>query len=144
MNRHSAPPSSGFSRRSVVGGVAAAGVALALGGRLGRALAQDATPAAGPVQFLWETRGDPADPLGNPAFLAVAPDGNVWVTDGPHNRFQIFAPDGTYLETWGETGAGEGQFDFTTVGWYGYDHGAIAFAPDGGFYVADPGNFRIQ
>src|SRR6187402_2192675 len=107
MNRHSAPPSSGFSRRSVVGRAAAAGAALALGGQLGRALAQDATPAAGPVEFLWETRGDPADPLGNPAHLAVAPDGAIWVADGDHNRFLIVAPDGTFLENWGTTGAGE-------------------------------------
>jgi DNA-binding beta-propeller fold protein YncE len=101
-------------------------------------------PSAGPIEFLWETRGDPADPLGNPAFLAVAPDGAIWVTDGDHDRFLIFSPDGGLIESWGETGSGEGQFDFTTRGWGGYPHGAIAFAPDGGFYVADPGNFRIQ
>ena len=30
---------------------------------------------AGPVEFLWETRGDPASPLGNPSHVAIAPDG---------------------------------------------------------------------
>ena len=99
---------------------------------------------AGPVAFLWETRGDPASPLGYPSHLAVAPDGNIWVADGDNNRFQIFAPDGTFLEAWGTPGSGEGEFDFTTVGWGGYDEAAIAFAPDGTFYVADTGNHRIQ
>ena len=144
MNRHPSLPLSGLSRRAVVGRAVGVGAALGLGGRLGRALAQDATPPAGPVEFLWETRGDPASPLGNPAHLAIAPDGTIWVADGDNNRFQIFAPDGSLLEVWGTPGSGEGEFDFTTIGWGGYDQGAIAFAPDGAFYVADPGNHRIQ
>jgi DNA-binding beta-propeller fold protein YncE len=125
--------------RAVVGGAA-----LGLGGRLGRAFARDATPSAGPVEFLWETRGDPADPLGNPAHLAVAPDGSIWVADGENNRFQIFAPDGSLLEVWGTSGSGDGEFDFTTIGWGGYDEAAIAFAPDGTVYVTDTGNHRVQ
>src|SRR5829696_7724475 len=44
--------------------------------------AQEATPSAGPVEFLRETSGDPDSPLGNPSHLAVAPDGNIWVVDG--------------------------------------------------------------
>jgi DNA-binding beta-propeller fold protein YncE len=144
MNHHPTLPMSRLSRRSLVGHAVVGGAALGLGGRLGRALADDVTPSAGPVEFLWETRGDPDSPLGNPAFLAVAPDGAIWVADGDHDRFLIFSPDGGLIESWGETGSGEGQFDFTTRGWGGYDHGAIAFAPDGGFYIADPGNFRIQ
>src|SRR5918994_2677984 len=55
--------------------------------------AQEATPSAGPVEFLWETGGGPDTPLGNPSHLAVAPDGNIWVVDGDNDRFQIFAPD---------------------------------------------------
>ena len=70
-------------------------------------------------------------PLGNPAHLAIAPDGSIWVADGDNDRFQIFAPDGSLLEAWGTTGSGEGEFDFTTIGWGGYDQAAIAFAPDG-------------
>jgi DNA-binding beta-propeller fold protein YncE len=101
-------------------------------------------PPAGPVEFLWQTRGDPESPLGLPAHLAVAPDGAIWVADGDNNRFQIFAPDGSLREVWGEPGSGDGQFEFTADGLYGYDQGAVAFAPDGSFYVADPGNHRIQ
>jgi DNA-binding beta-propeller fold protein YncE len=144
MKHHSTLPVSGLSRRSLVGRAVVVGAALSLGSRLGRALAQDATPSAGPVEFLWETRGDPDDPLGNPAHLAVAPDGSIWVADGDNNRFVIFAPDGSLLEVWGTKGSGEGEFDFTTIGFGGYDQGAVAFAPDGTFYVADPGNHRIQ
>ena len=107
-------------------------------------LADDATPSAGAVEFLWETRGDPNDPLGNPSHVAVAPDGNIWVADADNNRFQIFAPDGSLREVWGASGSGDGEFDFTTVDWGGHDEAAIAFAPDGAFYVADPGNHRIQ
>jgi DNA-binding beta-propeller fold protein YncE len=98
----------------------------------------------GPVAFLWETSGGPDSPLGNPSKVAVAPDGSIWVVDADNNRFQIFAPDGTFLEAWGTPGSGEGEFDFTTVDWGGNDEAAIAFAPDGTFYVADPGNHRIQ
>ena len=144
MKRHTPLPLPGLSRRSLVGRAVVVGAALGLGSRLGRALAQDATPSAGPVEFLWETRGDPADPLGNPAHLAVAPDGSIWVADGDNHRFQIFAPDGSLLEVWGTLGSGDGEFDFTTAGWAGYEYGAVAFAPDGTFYVADPGNHRIQ
>jgi DNA-binding beta-propeller fold protein YncE/cbb3-type cytochrome oxidase subunit 3 len=107
-------------------------------------IATPATPSAGPVEFLWETRGDPVSPLGNPSHLAIAPDGSIWVADADNDRFQIFAPDGTFLEAWGTSGSGEGEFDFHTVGWGGHDEAAIAFAPDGTFYVADPGNHRIQ
>ena len=44
-------------------------------------------------------------------------------------------------ETWGSPGSGNGQFNFSVNG---ENAGAIAFAPDGGFWVADTGNFRVQ
>src|SRR5829696_6978462 len=144
MKHHPTLPTSGLSRRSVMGRAVVVGAALVLGNRFDRTLAQEATPSAGPVEFLWETSGGPDSPLGNPSHLAVAPDGSIWVADGDNDRFQIFAPDGTRLEAWGISGSGEGQIDFHTVGWGGYDEGAIAFAPDGTFYVADVGNHRIQ
>jgi tripartite motif-containing protein 71 len=144
MKHHLTLPTSGLSRRSVMGRAVVVCGALVLGSRFGHTLAQEATPSAGPVEFLWETRGDPDSPLGNPSHLAIAPDGSIWVADADNDRFQIFAPDGTFLEAWGTPGSGEGEFDFTTVDWAGYPEAAIAFAPDGTFYVADPGNHRIQ
>ena len=133
-----------LSRRSVVRRAVVVGAALSFGSRFGHAFAQDATPSVGPIEFLWESRGDPDDPLGNPAHLAVASDGSIWVADGDNHRFLIFAPDGSLLEAWGTKGSGEGEFDFTTLGWGGYDEAAIAFAPDGSIYVTDTGNYRIQ
>src|SRR5215211_36783 len=67
----------GLSRRTVLA-LAGASLSSTLLGRVGlsarNAMAQDATPPAGPVTFLWETRGDPDSPLGNPSKVAVAPD----------------------------------------------------------------------
>ena len=98
MNRHPLPVCSRLSRRAVVGHAAIAGAALRLGCWPRPALAHEATPDTGPVEFLWETRGGPDSPLGNPPHLAIAPDGMIWVTDGDNNRFQLFAPDGRLLE----------------------------------------------
>jgi sugar lactone lactonase YvrE len=104
----------------------------------------EATPPAGPVEFLWQTSGDPANPMENALYLAIDPQGNVWVPDGKHGRFQIFSPDGELLEVWGSRGEGEGQFEFIAAGFSGYGQGAIAFDSAGNFYVADTGNHRIQ
>lgn len=109
------------------------------------AFGPDATPEAA-FEFLWQTAGDPADPMENATNLAISPDGTLWVPDGRNGRFQIFSPEGELLEIWGSEGTGEGQFDFLIGGpnFGGYGRGAIAFAPDGSFYVADTGNYRIQ
>ncbi len=148
VNTNSLCSTFAVSRRSALAGFGAGALGLALGTRAEGTFAQTASPVAtplpSPVEFLWESSGDPDLPLGNPSHLTVSPDGSIWVADGDNNRFQIFAPDGSLLEVWGTTGSGEGELDFTTVGWGGFDEGAIAFAPDGSFYVADVGNHRIQ
>lgn len=108
-----------------------------------------ATPVATPVAsaevatFLWATTGGP-EPLDRPADLTIAPDGSIWVPDGGNSRFQIFSPDGDFIETWGASGDGEGEFNFIRPNSQGDVFGAVAFAPDGAFYVADMGNQRIQ
>ena len=99
------------------------------------------------VQDLWEIKGGPDTPLDGPFGLAVDPQGDLWVADSKNARFQIFAPDGSFLETWGSAGSGEGQFNF-----HPYDessvmpggYGDVTFDRDGNVYVADTGNFRIQ
>jgi DNA-binding beta-propeller fold protein YncE len=97
-----------------------------------------------PVAFVWSTTGDPDEPLDDPTYPALDPQGNLWVPDGRHGRFQIFAPDGTLLEVWGEPGSAEGQFNFMEIGFGGYGQGAITFDADGNFYVVDTGNYRVQ
>lgn len=101
-----------------------------------------------PVTFLWQTKGG-SRPFGqNTANLSigsltVAPDGHLWVADGTHNQFQIFNSDGSFAEAWGTAGSGDGQFNFLRKA-TGGRFAAVAFAPDGSFYVADTGNSRIQ
>ncbi len=106
----------------------------------------ESTPVV--IEQTWETQGEVDDPLDAPFGMTFAPDGTLWVADANKNRFQLFAPDGAFLETWGTSGSGDGEFNFlasdhATKGTPG-GYGDIAFAPDGTFYVADTGNFRIQ
>jgi sugar lactone lactonase YvrE len=77
--------------------------------------------------------------------VGIDPAGNVWVADGKNDRFQIFAPDGTFLEAWGTSGSVEGQFDFSAQrGCCGYDYGDVAFDASGNIYVVDTNNARVQ
>jgi NHL repeat len=94
----------------------------------------------GPLKVLWTAKGVPAEPkwVGIPA---IAPDGRIWVLPEGQSQFWIFDKEGKFVEAWGEPGKGDGQFDFKT----GSDtFGDIAFAKDGGFYVSEAGNHRIQ
>jgi sugar lactone lactonase YvrE len=100
----------------------------------------------GPVQFelLWEATGG-RELFSRPYGLGIAPDGNLWVANGGKDRFEIFAPDGTYLETWGTPGSGEGEFEFyAPESGYGVAYGDVDFDADGNIYVLDTGNHRVQ
>ena len=97
-----------------------------------------------PVALVWSTQGGPDVPLDDPTYPALDPQGNLWVPDGRNGRFQIYAPDGAFLEVWGSPGSAEGQFNFMESGFGGYGQGAITFDADGNFYVVDTGNYRVQ
>jgi sugar lactone lactonase YvrE len=111
--------------------------------------APEGTPTVAPapgdaLEFLWESEGGP-ERLSVPYGLGIDPDGNLWVSDAGNDRFQILAPDGTHLETWGSPGDREGEFEFySSRSRYGYPYGDVAFGSDGNIYVVDTGNFRIQ
>lgn len=80
------------------------------------------------------TRGGP--PFNKPTNLAVAPSGDLYVSDGYGNaRVHRFRADGQLIQSWGEPGVGAGQFNLP--------HG-IAVAADGRVLVADRENDRIQ
>jgi DNA-binding beta-propeller fold protein YncE len=75
-------------------------------------------------------------PFHYPTNVALSAAGEIYVTDGYGNaRVHKFAPDGRLLLSWGEPGAGPGQFHLP--------HG-IAVGRDGRVYVADRENSRIQ
>jgi DNA-binding beta-propeller fold protein YncE len=79
-------------------------------------------------------RGGP--PFNKPTNLAVAPSGDLYVSDGYGNaRVHRFSADGELIQSWGEPGNGPGQFHLS--------HG-VAVAPDGRVFVADRENDRLQ
>ncbi len=96
--------------------------------------------------------GDPPTRLTQPSDVQIAPDGSIFVAEahgaqfldepgaagtGPPGigRISKFAPDGTFIASWGSWGYGDGQF-----------RGPHSFAMDsqGRLFVADRGNRRIQ
>lgn len=75
-------------------------------------------------------------PFNRPTNLAVAPNGELYITDGYGNaRVHHFSTEGTLLQSWGEPGTGPGEFNLP--------HG-VAVADDGRVLVADRENDRIQ
>ena len=92
---------------------------------------------------MWISKGAEDEPLTRLNSVNLAPDGNLWVLDGPKGRFQVLSPDGQFLEAWGSPGTGEAEFDFVRS-FDGLSYGDVAFAPDGSFYVVESGNQRVQ
>ncbi len=77
-----------------------------------------------------------AGPFYFPTNVANAADGSIFITDGYGNaRVHHFTAEGKLLHSWGEPGAGPGQFHVP--------HG-IAIDRDGIIHVADRENSRIQ
>ena len=75
-------------------------------------------------------------PFHYPTNVALAADGSLFIADGYGNaRIHKFSQDGRHLFSWGEPGAGPGQFRIP--------HG-IAIGPDGMVVVADRENSRLQ
>lgn len=101
-------------------------------------------PSLGDLKLLWQKAGSTSVKT-ETYWPAIDPlTGDVWVAFSFQNAYWIFKPDGTYVGTWGTAGSGPGQLALTTHDPHPDGVGAIAFAPDGSFYVADNGNFRVE
>jgi DNA-binding beta-propeller fold protein YncE len=75
-------------------------------------------------------------PFNLPTDIALTPAGDMFVTDGYGNaRVHKFAPDGTYLLSWGEPGTAPGQFRLPHGVWIDR-HGRVL--------VCDRENDRVQ
>jgi DNA-binding beta-propeller fold protein YncE len=75
-------------------------------------------------------------PFNRPTNLAVAPGGDLYISDGYGNcKVHHYTAGGELIQSWGEPGTGPGQFNLV--------HG-IRVAADGRVLVADRENDRIQ
>ncbi|MEW6335748.1 MAG: peptidyl-alpha-hydroxyglycine alpha-amidating lyase family protein [Thermodesulfobacteriota bacterium] len=75
-------------------------------------------------------------PFNRPTDVAIAPDGELYVSDGYGNaRVHRFTADGSLVQSWGEPGSGPGQFRLP--------HG-VGISPDDRVFVTDRENDRIH
>jgi DNA-binding beta-propeller fold protein YncE len=83
--------------------------------------------------------GSGPDTFDQPTDVAVAPNGDIFVTDshrgGLNNRVVKFSSDGTFIKTWGRKGSGPGEFS---------EPHSIAIDSRGRLFVADRENNRIE
>jgi sugar lactone lactonase YvrE len=76
------------------------------------------------------------EPFNRPTRLAVAPDGELYVSDGYGNaRVHRYSADGQLLQSWGEPGHGPGQFNLPHSIWVHTDDRV---------FVCDRENDRVQ
>ncbi len=91
--------------------------------------------------------GNPPSHLTEPTDVLIAPDGSIFVGEGHGGQFldepgptalgriSKFAPDGTFIKSFGSWGYGDGQFRAPH---------SLAMDSQGRLFVADRGNRRIQ
>ncbi len=101
-------------------------------GQLLMTIANDDSRAASAPSDVWRT----SPPFNLPTWLAVSPEGDLYVTDGYGNsQIHKFTTDGQLMFSWGEPGDGPGQFQAPH---------SVCLDSEGNVYVADRQNCRIQ
>ena len=80
--------------------------------------------------------GQGPNTFNGPTDVAVAQNGDVFVTDGHvNNRVVKFSKNGTFIKAWGKKGSGPGEFDLPHT---------IAIDSRGRVFIGDRSNARIQ
>jgi sugar lactone lactonase YvrE len=83
-------------------------------------------------------KGNGPDTFDQPSGIAIAPNGDIFVTDGhgTNDRVVKFSRDGKFIKTWGHHGSGPGEFD--------QPHDISIGGSMNRVYVADRSNSRVQ
>ncbi|OGR45003.1 MAG: hypothetical protein A2X35_06300 [Elusimicrobia bacterium GWA2_61_42] len=71
----------------------------------------------------------------SPRGIFIDPKGMIYVADTGNDRVQIFNPDGTFSNMFGESGSGDGQFKGPA---------SVAVNAKGNIYVADTRNRKVK
>jgi DNA-binding beta-propeller fold protein YncE len=86
--------------------------------------------------------GSGTDTFDRPTGIAIAPNGDIFVSDGHYRnrsgnaRVMKFTPDGRFIKAWGQLGSAPGEFD--------EPHDIFIGGSRNRVYVADRRNRRIQ
>ena len=82
--------------------------------------------------------GNGPDTFDMPTGIAIAPNGDIFVTDGhgKNDRVVKFSKDGKFIKTWGHHGSGPSEFD--------QPHDVSIGGSRNYVYVADRSNSRVQ
>ena len=83
----------------------------------------------------WGGQGSGPGQFNEPTDVAVAPNGDVYVTDRENHRIQKFTNDGRFLFQWGGFGTGPGQFNAPN---------SVTVDAAADILVVDRGNTRVQ
>jgi sugar lactone lactonase YvrE len=83
-------------------------------------------------------KGNGPDNFDQPTGIAIAPNGDIFVTDGhgKNDRVLKFSKDGKLIKTWGHHGSGPGEFD--------QPHDISIGGSQNRVYIADRSNNRVQ
>ena len=83
-------------------------------------------------------KGNGPDTFDQPTGIAIAPNGDIFVTDGhgKNDRVLKFSKDGRFIKSWGHHGSGPGEFD--------QPHDISIGGSQGHVFVADRSNNRVQ
>ena len=80
--------------------------------------------------------GEGPDTFNGPSDVAIAPNGDIFVSDGHvNNRVVKFSKEGKFIKAWGKKGSGPGEFNVPHT---------LAFDSKGRLFVGDRSNSRIQ
>lgn len=81
-------------------------------------------------------RGESETAFDGPTDVAIAPNGDIFVSDGyENNRVVKFSKDGKFIKAWGKKGSGPGEFNVPYT---------LPFDSLGRLFVGDRSNSRIQ